>query len=106
MTGKVNGNANNKMPVILFISECTETKHFLITYPDTILMNLISAITAVQMVSHAGTSSTGINLIRQTTTKMKSAAVSNLAPNSLAMPVFRAVAPSIISERPAAAYSA
>ena len=68
-------------------------------------MPFIRAITPVQTYSQVGITMTGSSLIRQTTTNAKSAAVSSLAPNSVAFFVLLATIPSTISEIPAVRYN-
>ena len=65
---------------------------------------MISAMPPIQSQSHKGTESVGSSFHRQTATNTKSAAVSSFAPNSLAVLVLRATAPSIMSVRPATRY--
>ena len=95
MTVNVSGSTNNIMPVTLFITVCAATNSFRITYPEMMLIPLISAMTAIQIKSHTGISSTGIIFIRHTVTRIISATVSSCDPNSLTVPVFLATVPSI-----------
>ena len=74
---------------------------FCTTYPEMMLIIFISAINTIHTYSHAGMLITGRNFIRHTTANTKSAAVSNLAPNSLTVFVLRAMVPSITSDKPA-----
>ena len=76
------------------------------TYPEMTLTALMTAITMIQIKSHAGICRTGSSFIRHATTITRSAAVSSFDPSSLTVPVLRATAPSIMSLSPAAAYRA
>ena len=69
-----------------------------------ILTTLITVISTIHIKSHFSIGNSGINLIRQTATKIKSAIESNLEPKSFAVPVFLATVPSIISDTPAIRY--
>lgn len=104
--GIVSGKINNSIPVTLFITLWTATNCFWTTYPDIMLVTLMSAMIPIQTYSPMGMSKTGINLNRQKMTKMKSAIVSNLAPNALAVSVRLATQPSATSVSPAVRYSA
>ena len=61
---------------------------------------LTIAIAIIQTQSHTGIQRKGSILIKQTNINRKSATVSSFAPNGLAVPVFLAIVPSIISVQP------
>lgn len=102
----VSGSRKSSIPVALFDPECTTANSPRMAYPKIALNALIAAIAIIQTASQAGTSMAGTSLIRHATNKAKSAAVSSFAPNPLAVPVFRAIAPSAMSLSPATMYRA
>ncbi len=101
---KVKGKRNNNNPVILFIAVCRAINCFLEAYPHMKLLILIAAITPTHIHNQWGIWSAGKNLIMDTTAKMRSATVSNWLPNLLALFVFLAMVPSIISLKPQKKY--
>ena len=73
------------------------------TYPLSKFTAFTKTINAIHIHSHIGTVIAGSIFTRQTTTKMRSAMLSSLAPNSLSVFVLLAMKPSSMSVTPAAA---
>ena len=94
------GSRNSRSPDTLFAVVCGRTSFFQQTNPETMFMILMQKITIIHIQSHVGMLKTGSKRTRQTATKSRSAMLSNLAPNGVAFPVFRAMGPSIMSEKP------
>ena len=97
---KVRGRRNNNNPVILFITVCRDINCFFETYPHGILLILMAAITPTQIHNHLGIWIAGNNRNKDAATKRKSAMVSSWLPNWVAVFVFLAMVPSIISLKP------
>ena len=76
------------------------------TYPQIRLPILTTPITAIHTHNHCGIGTIGRSLAEEADRNTKSATVSSLAPNSLTVPVFLAMLPSIISVTPQRRYVA
>ena len=100
----VRGRKNNNRPVILFMIVCRAMNCLVETYPQMILPILTIAIKPNHIHNHPGTEIAGNSLIIDTDTNAMSATVSILDPNSLALVVFLAMVPSIISLKPQRMY--
>ena len=80
----VSGNRKRRNPVILFISVCSIANLFSKIQPNTIFATFIVAIIAIHTQIQYGRVIAGNNLIKATTTKIKSATESNFEPSSVA----------------------
>ena len=104
MEFSVKGRRNNDAPVTLFRTVCTDIILLFRMNPQVMLPTLMTAIAMTQIHNHVGTWIIGRNLIRATIANTMSATVSNRAPNSLALFVLLATAPSAISVKPQRRY--
>lgn len=100
----VRGSKNRSKPVNLFIIVCSTINLFLQISPDITLLILIIAITIIHSHSHFGICITGNTFVKDTATNIKSAMVSNRAPNLLSVFVLLAIVPSSISDNPQSRY--
>ena len=97
---KVNGSKKSKVPVALFIPLCTAANCPRRKNPTMRLVPFITAIRIIHHKSQIGIASVGSSFIMAVAANIKSATVSNFAPNALADRKCRATAPSAISVSP------
>ncbi len=102
----VKGKRNSMHPVALFKSVCMDMNLLQRINPQRIFPIFMLAIIKIQTHSQTGRCIKGSIFTKQTATNTMSAAVSNLAPNSLILFVFLAIVPSIASEKPQNRYMA
>lgn len=105
MNKNVTGKKNNAVPAILFKAECLTRNLFLQRNPHMTLPALITAMIPIHSQSQTGSSIRGRILKSAADAKIKSAAVSSFEPNALAVFVFLAIVPSIISVSPQIRYA-